>query len=97
MNCDFSTIFTAKLKTAPNGLLRHTAECRENDPSLVIMKIVLAVMTVWGLTLDICHRIRICMSHKLNRRFSSNVDSLLHIMDIESDGDRYARRDRQQH
>ena len=56
------SIVTVMLKAPPNGLLRHTGECREQlsvhasplqavrlNPSQVTMKIALAAMTVWGL------------------------------------------------
>ena len=54
------------------------------NPSQVTMTIVLAAMTVWGLTLDI-HQWNPIIMHAIVD-FANTVDSLLHTMAIESDG-----------
>ena len=88
-------MFTAKLKAPPNGLLRHTGECREMISAGHIERVSESEPSDYencsscddSLGTDVGHlpmKPYIIM-HALCD-FAKNVDSLLHTMAIESDG-----------
>ncbi len=89
------SIFTAKLKAPPNGLLCHTGECREiisaghiqraseSEPS--DYENCSSISDSFGTKVGHLPMIPYIIMHAIVD-FAKNVDSLLHTMAIESDG-----------